>query len=205
MYCLFSFAQILSKGRCCRMALTEKQQRFVDEYLIDLNATQAAIRAGYSVKTADVQGSRMLGNVKVQQAISEAMAERSRRTGINQERILIELARIALLNPKSLVNLEDATVNPEASPDDLAAIASVKVKRFPTKDGGEGIEREVKFYDKIKAIELLGKHLGMFKDRIELSGELNKEKSKLDSLLAQLSDANEAGEDITNENITGKD
>lgn len=185
--------------------LTRKQQLFVDEYLIDLNATQAAIRAGYSVKTADVQGSRMLGNVKVQQAISEAMAERSRRTGINQERILIELARIALLNPKSLVNLEDATVNPEASPDDLAAIASVKVKRFPTKDGGEGIEREVKFYDKIKAIELLGKHLGMFKDRIELSGELNKEKSKLDSLLAQLSDANEAGEDITNENITGKD
>ncbi len=205
MYCLFSFVQILSKGRCCRMALTEKQQRFVDEYLIDLNATQAAIRAGYSVKTADVQGSRMLGNVKVQQAISEAMAERSRRTGINQERILIELARIALLNPKALVNLEDATVNPEASPDDLAAIASVKVKHFPTKDGGEGIEREVKFYDKIKAIELLGKHLGMFKDRIELSGELNKEKSKLDSLLAQLSDANKAGEDATNENITGKD
>ena len=55
--------------------LTEKQQRFVDEYLIDLNATQAAIRAGYSAKTADVQGSRMLANVKVQQAISEAMAE----------------------------------------------------------------------------------------------------------------------------------
>ncbi len=55
--------------------LTEKQQRFVDEYLIDLNATQAAIRAGYSAKTADVQGSRMLGIVKVQQAISEAMAE----------------------------------------------------------------------------------------------------------------------------------
>lgn len=167
--------------------LTEKQQRFVDEYLIDLNATQAAIRAGYSAKTADVQGSRMLGNVKVWQAITEAMAERSRRTGINQDRILIELARIALLNPKALVNLEDATVNPEASPDDLAAIASVKVKRFPTKDGGEGIEREVKFYDKIKAVELLGKHLGMFKDRIELSGELDKEKSKLDSLLAQLS------------------
>lgn len=167
--------------------LTEKQQCFIDEYLIDLNATQAAIRAGYSVKTAQEQSARLLSKVMVQQAISEAMAERSRRTGINQNRILIELARIALLNPKALVNLEDATVNPEASPDDLAAIASVKVKRFPTKDGGEGIEREVKFYDKIKAIELLGKHLGMFKDRIELSGELDKEKSKLDSLLIQLS------------------
>ncbi len=171
--------------------LTEKQQCFIDEYLIDLNATQAAIRAGYSVKTAQEQSARLLSKVMVQQAISEAMAERSRRTGINQNRILIELARIALLNPKALVNLEDATVNPEASPDDLAAIASVKVKRFPTKDGGEGIEREVKFYDKIKAIELLGKHLGMFKDRIELSGELDKEKSKLDSLLVQLSSTNE--------------
>ncbi len=171
--------------------LTEKQQCFIDEYLIDLNATQAAVRAGYSVKTAQEQSARLLSKVMVQQAISEAMAERSRRTGINQDRILIELARIALLNPKALVNLEDATVNPEASPDDLAAIASVKVKRFPTKDGGEGIEREVKFYDKIKAIELLGKHLGMFKDRIELSGELDKEKSKLDSLLVQLSSTNE--------------
>jgi phage terminase small subunit len=175
--------------------LTEKQQCFIDEYLIDLNATQAAIRAGYSVKTAQEQSARLLSKVMVQQAISEAMAERSRRTGINQDRILIELARIALLNPKALVNLEDATVNPEASPDDLAAIASVKVKRFPTKDGGEGIEREVKFYDKIKAIELLGKHLGMFKDRIELSGELDKEKSKLDSLLVQLSSTNEICKD----------
>ena len=54
--------------------LTEKQQRFVEEYLIDLNATQAAIRAGYSAKTADQQGSRMLANVKVQQAISGSMS-----------------------------------------------------------------------------------------------------------------------------------
>ena len=75
--------------------LTEKQQRFVEEYLIDLNATQAAIRAGYSAKTADQQGSRMLANVKVQQAISVAMAERSKRTGINQDRVVLELARIA--------------------------------------------------------------------------------------------------------------
>ena len=84
--------------------LTEKQQRFVDEYLIDLNATQAAIRAGYSAKTADVQGSRMLGNVKVQQAISEAMAERSKRTGINQDRVVLELAKIALVKITDVVD-----------------------------------------------------------------------------------------------------
>lgn len=84
--------------------LTEKQQRFVEEYLIDLNATQAAIRAGYSAKTADQQGSRMLANVKVQQAISVAMAERSKRTGINQDRVVLELARIAFVKMTDLVD-----------------------------------------------------------------------------------------------------
>ena len=65
--------------------LTEKQQRFVDEYMIDLNATQAAIRAGYSVKTANEQGSQNLAKLSIQQAIAEQMAERSKRTGINQD------------------------------------------------------------------------------------------------------------------------
>lgn len=167
--------------------LTKKQQCFVDEYLIDLNATQAAIRAGYSVNTAQEQGYQLLQKTSVQTEINKAMAERSRRTGINQDRILIELAKIAFLNGGQLVNIDDATIKDNASPEDLAAVASVKVKRFPTKDGGEGIEREVKFYDKVKAAELLGKHLGMFKDRIELSGEMDREKSKLDALLEQLS------------------
>jgi phage terminase, small subunit len=75
--------------------LTEKQQRFVDEYLIDLNATQAAIRAGYSVKTADVIGCENLTKPNIQQAIAEHMAERSRRTGVNQDRVVLELAKIA--------------------------------------------------------------------------------------------------------------
>lgn len=75
--------------------LTVKQRMFVEEYLIDLNATQAAIRAGYSAKTADQQGSRMLANVKVQQAIAERMAERSKRTGVNQDRVVLELSKIA--------------------------------------------------------------------------------------------------------------
>ena len=74
--------------------LTEKQRRFVDEYLIDLNATQAAIRAGYSAKTANEQGARLLANVSIQQAISEKMAERSKRTGVNQDRVVQELAKI---------------------------------------------------------------------------------------------------------------
>lgn len=167
------------------MALTPKQQLFVEEYLIDLNATQAAIRAGYSPNNADKIGSELLGKTRVSEAIKIAMAERSRRTGINQDRILAELAKIALVNPARVVNFDEATIREDALPEDLAAVASVKVKHFPTKDG-EGIEREVKFHDKNKALDLAGRHLGMFKDRLELSGGLETEKTKLDDLIQQM-------------------
>lgn len=164
------------------MALTKKQKLFIEEYLIDLNATQAAIRAGYSPDTANEQGSRMLANVSIRTHIDRAMAERSKRTGINADRILIELAKIALLNPANVVNLDEATVRGDALPEDLAAVASIKVKRFPTKDG-EGIEREIKFYDKSKALELAGKHLGMFRDKVDLTVEHSE---KLDDIMSQI-------------------
>ena len=93
------------------MALTEKQRRFVDEYLIDLNATQAAIRAGYSVKTAREQASQNLTKLNIQQAISEKMAERSKRTGVNQDRIVLELAKIAFVNAADVIDSDDATIN----------------------------------------------------------------------------------------------
>lgn len=165
--------------------MTKKQERFIEEYLIDLNATQAAIRAGYSPNNADKIGSELLGKTRVSDAIKTAMAERSKRTGINQDRILMELAKIALVNPENVVNFDEATIREDALPEDLAAVASVKVKRFPTKDG-EGIEREIKFYDKTKALDLAGRHLGMFKDKLELSGGLDTEKTKLDDLLQQM-------------------
>lgn len=143
--------------------LTAKQQRFCDEYLIDLNATQAAIRAGYSAKTADQQGSRMLTNVKVQQEIAEKMAERSKRTGINQDRVLQEIAKLALVNIDDVVDLETGIVRKTAKKEDLACIQSIKIK--PTEFG---TEREIKFYDKKGSLELAGKHLGMFKDKAEV-------------------------------------
>lgn len=143
--------------------LTAKQQRFCDEYLIDLNATQAAIRAGYSAKTADQQGSRMLTNVKVQQEIAEKMAERSKRTGINQDRVLQEIAKLALVNIDDVVDLETGRVKKTATKEDLACIQSIKIK--PTEFG---TEREIKFYDKKGSLELVGKHLGMFKDKAEV-------------------------------------
>lgn len=167
------------------MALTKKQKLFVEEYLIDLNATQAAIRAGYSPDTAKEIGCENLTKPNIRNAIDKAMADRSRRTGINQDRILMELAKIALVNPEKVVNFDEATIREDAQPEDLAAVASVKVKRFPTKDG-EGIEREIKFYDKTKALDLAGRHLGMFKDKVEISGSLETEKTKLDDLLRQM-------------------
>lgn len=150
------------------MAKQSKQDVFVEEYLVDLNATQAAIRAGYSVKTANEQASRLLANVKVQTKIAKAMAERSKRTGINQDRVVLELARIAFVNPQNLINPEDASVRDNASEDDLACIQSVKVKTSFS-DKGDMIEREVKLNDKMKALELLGKHLGMWNDKIDLN------------------------------------
>ena len=148
--------------------LTEKQQRFVDEYLIDLNATQAAIRAGYSVKTPDKQGYQLVEKTRVAEAISEKMAERSRRTGVNQDRVVMELAKIAFVNAADVIDSDDATIKAGATADDTAAIQSVKVKVIPTKEG-EGVEREIRLNDKLKALELLGKHLGMWNDKLDVN------------------------------------
>lgn len=151
--------------------LNVKQQAFVDEYLIDLNATQAAIRAGYSPRTAKEQGARLLSHVNVRAHIDAALAKRSKRTGINQDRVIRELARIALVNPPDIIDAMDGTIKAGATRDDTAAILSVKVKRIPTQDG-EIVEREVKMADKIKALELLGKHMGMFRDKLDITGSL---------------------------------
>ena len=147
--------------------LTEKQQRFVDEYMIDLNATQAAIRAGYSVKTANEQGSQNLAKLSIQQAIAEQMAERSKRTGINQDRVVLELAKIALVKMTDIVDSQ-GRIKSDASPDDLACIESVRYKESES-DTGSSVEREVKIASKLKALELLGKHLGMWNDKLDVN------------------------------------
>ena len=147
--------------------LSEQRQRFVDEYLIDLNGTQAAIRAGYSVKTAQEQASRLLSNVMVQQAIAERMAERSKRTGINQDRVVLELAKIAFVKMTDIVD-DHGRIKGTATDDDLACIESIKYKESDNEFGGS-VEREVKIGSKLKALELLGKHLGMWNDKVDLN------------------------------------
>lgn len=162
--------------------MTKKQKRFCEEYLIDLNATQAAIRAGYSPDTAGAIGAENLTKPEIQRAVAQAMAERSRRTGVNAERVVLELAKVAFVNVGNVIDATDATLKEDAAPEDLAAIQSIKVK-----DMGEmGIEREIRMADKLKALELLGRHLGMFNDKMRLDAKLDT--GKLDSILAQLQD-----------------
>ena len=127
--------------------MTKKQKRFIEEYLVDLNATGAAIRAGYSPATATQIG---YGNLEKPQ-------------------IKAAIARIALVDPRDVFNPDEATINKNITDDDAATIASVKVKKTPTLNG-EATEREIKLTDKIKALELLGKHFGMFTDRFDVTG-----------------------------------
>lgn len=164
--------------------LTAKQKRFIEEYLIDLNATQAAIRAGYSPHTAKEIGSENLSKPHIRTHVERELAERSKRTGINQDRVIRELARIAFVNPTEVVNTQEATLKDNAKEDDTAAIASVKVKIV---DGDfSSIEREIRFADKLKALEMLGKHMGMFTDKLHLSGQVDTNVDKLDAILEQL-------------------
>ncbi len=152
------------------LKLTPKQRLFVQEYLIDLNAKQASIRAGYSPANAEFQGHQLINNPKVKQAIELAMYERELRTKVTQDRVIEELAKIAFINPTDVVNSCDASLRNGATREDTAAISSIRVKRLPTREGF-GVEREIKLHDKIRALELLGKHLGLFNDKLNITAD----------------------------------
>lgn len=168
------------------MALTPQQQRFVDEYLIDLNATQAAIRAGYSEDTAYSQGGRLLKHVEVGKAIADAMAERSVRTRVTADRVLTELARIGFSDIRSVVAwranvTETDKVDEDGVPetrsyneveligsdiidhDAAAAVAEIS----QSKDGA----LKIKMHNKVAALTEMGKHLGV-SQKIEHDGKV---------------------------------
>lgn len=96
------------------------------------------------------------------------MAERSKRTGVNQDRVVLELAKIAFVNISDVVDTDTGEILPNASQDDLACIESVKFKQSDNQYGGS-IEREVKVASKLKALEMLGKHLGMWNDKVDVN------------------------------------
>lgn len=154
-----------------RKKLSPKQQRFIDEYLVDLNATQAAIRAGYSPRTANEQAARLLAKASVAGAIAERMAQRERRTKVTQDSVIRELARIAFADPRRVMewgpNGVKLTRSSELNDDDAAAIAEVSETR--TEHGGS---MRVKLVSKERALELLGRHLAMFTDKIQHTDEL---------------------------------
>jgi phage terminase small subunit len=153
------------------MPLTAKQLRFCEEYLIDLNATQAAIRAGYSAKSAGSIGDENLKKPEIETTIERLKAERRERTGINADRVLLELARLAYSDPRRLYR-PDGTLRPPAEWDDdtaasISAVESEEEVTFSpdTESRTVTVTRKVKRWDKKGALELLGKHLGLFTDK----------------------------------------
>lgn len=163
------------------MKLTAKQIRFVDEYLVDFNATQAAIRAGYKAKTAHVIGAENLRKPKIAEEIARRQKDLQRRTEISQDRVVKELARIAFADATDYAQVETRTVEKddgtevsyqtgtlkntaELSPEQRAAISGIK-------QGANGVE--IKLHDKIKALELLGRHIGMFNDKLEVKATVD--------------------------------
>lgn len=149
--------------------MTNSQKRFCDEYLIDFNATRAykaAYKSCRKDETANVNGSKLLRNTKVQEYIAEKQQEMQERNKITQDTIIRELAKIALFNIKDIYN-EDGTLKKvtELDDDTAKAISGVKILQ---KAGAMKIILS-KTNDKTKALELLGKHLGMFKENVNLT------------------------------------
>lgn len=153
--------------------LRPKQQRFVDEYLVDLNATKAAIRAGYSPKVAYRQGYENLRKPHIAHAIAEAQALRSERTHITQDKVLQELAILDFSNVEhfEIDDYGNVTVKPDAPQGAIRAVASLR-KRIRHDEAGVSYETEIKFWNKPASLRMSGQHLGMFTEKIEVSGNI---------------------------------
>ena len=170
--------------------MTDAQKRFCDEYLIDLNATRA-YKTAYSRcqkdETANVNSSKLLRNTKVQEYIAEKMKEREQRTGITQDMVINELAKIAFFNIKDIYNangtlksikdIDQKTSAAISSVKTLQKAGAMKISINTDKQDTDDIpiehiqEQTVEFKtnDKVKALELLGKHFGMFKEQVDIS------------------------------------
>ncbi|MFP7275772.1 terminase small subunit [Bacillus paralicheniformis] len=178
--------------------LTPKQKRFVDEYLIDLNATQAYIRAGYKASTeaiAGVEGHKLLKNPKIEKAISEAMEKRSKRTNITADRVLNQLAKFAFADIRDLMTWDEETGRITLLPPDQidGSIITELTQTITEVPYGEElvadkVTTKVKRGDPLKALELIGKHLGMFDPKNAHIDDLSKaqvEKMKAETELTK--------------------
>lgn len=157
--------------------LNAKQRRFVAEYQIDHNATQAAVRSGYSAKTAGQIGGRLLKHVEVASAIEAAEAERMARLQLSADEVLRELAALVRTNPSHFVLSETGhlALADESNTEAWRAVASVKRKtRIIPQDDGDPIvehEAEYKLWDKNSAIDKAMKYFGLLEDRVRHTGD----------------------------------
>lgn len=154
--------------------MTPKQQRFVDEYLIDLNATQAAIRAGYSAATASEIGYENLSKPQIAEAIAAAQAARSEKTGIDAAWLLKRLADEAVADVRDLYT-DDGRIKPVNDWPLIWRQGLVAGLEVETIGEGAGHVTKVKLSDRIKRLELIGRHIDVqaFKDKIEQSGAVS--------------------------------
>lgn len=160
-------------GKQNTSGLNDKQERFCREYVVDFNGTQAAIRAGYSKKTANEQAARLLANVSVQSFIQSLQTKQNTKLEISAERVVEEYAKLGFSNIADLMNegmtFEDIKkLDPKIS----AAIESVSVTETFDKQGNRTINTKIKMHSKPAALDALGKHTGIYK-------EDNKQKSDL--------------------------
>ena len=143
--------------------LTDKQRKFCEEYLIDLNATQAAIRAGYSENSANEIASQNLAKLNIQEYLSKRQKELSEATGITQKKVIEEYAKIAFVDIREVFGPDNVLFDVRQIDDSTAAaISSVEVDEMKMGGITIGNTKKIKFHDKIRALEALGKHLGIF-------------------------------------------
>lgn len=155
--------------------LNEKQRLFCAEYLVDLNATAAAIRAGYSTKTARSIAQELLVKPEVIAKVQVLMDERSKRTEVTADRVITEVARLGFADLRKLFNAQGGLLPVNDWPDEVAAaVASVEVDELFEGFGENrhqiGYTKKVKLWDKGKALELLGRHLKLWVERVEHTG-----------------------------------
>ena len=164
--------------------LSDRDEMMAHEYLKDFSAMAAAIRAGYAYSTAKNASEWIHPDhpkkPRLRQRIDELMARKSARLGVSRERIIDELAKIAFCQPEKLIDFGTGEVREDAEPEDLAAIAGIKIK------DGKYTEREVKLHDKLKAAEMLGRHIGMFDDKARREEGEQSSVAKVAELMARL-------------------